>query len=34
MWFMNGDNMELKLDENGVLLRKDQASAPDLEVGD
>ena len=34
MWFANGDNMELKLDKGGVLLRKDQESAPDLEVGD
>ena len=30
MWFANGDNMELKLDKSGVLLRKDQDSAPDL----
>lgn len=34
MWFMNGDNMELKLDKSGVLLRKDQASLPELNVGD
>ena len=33
MWFMNGE-IEMKRDENGVLLRKDQDSAPDLAVGD
>ena len=33
MWFMNGET-EMKRDENGILLRKDQDSTPDLAVGD